>query len=104
MTSISLFDGLMLTIVSMLVVFLVLAAIWGLTELTAHFAREEAPSQISTPRQPTTDPLASFHPPNQDDLPAHEKHQKAAEIIALILASEDQSNKKFEIIESKRVK
>lgn len=99
MESISIYDGLILTIVSMLVVFAVLAAIWGLVELISRFVREpetvtESPGGRATPAKPQqVDPLAS-----------NKKHQQAVEMMALVLASEDEPNKKFEIVESKRIK
>ena len=36
MDSISIYDGLILTVISMLVVFIVLAGIWGLIEITSR--------------------------------------------------------------------
>lgn len=99
METFSIFDGLVLTIVAMLVVFVVLAAIWGLVELNAkviaYFRKDEV-----KPVQSVTQPTRS----TSTQLTANPKHKKVAEIMALILASEDKPDKKFEIIETKRVK
>lgn len=97
METINLFDGLILTIVSMIVVFVVLGAIWGLTELTAKILRnnEEFAGEI----HPTDTKIA-----RPEHIVSNRNNEKVAEIMALILASEDQPNKKFEIIETKRIK
>lgn len=97
METISILDGLVLTIVSMLVVFSVLAAIWGLVELIAKIVnRPEASLEAAgTP---------SMNNQAVDTLAPNPKHQQVAELMALVLASEDEPNKKFEIIETKRVK
>lgn len=100
METINLLDGLILTIISMIVVFIVLGAIWGLTELVARIVGK-AEMEISEPTIPTeaTTPTSSVK-----KLVSNKNNQKVAEIMALILASEDQPNKKFEIIETKRIK
>lgn len=100
MNSISILDGLILTVVSMAVVFFVLAAIWGLVELTARLIKED---------EIPIDPATSVRnvPVNADQsgfLAANIAHQQAAELISLVLASEDQPDKKFEIVESIRIK
>lgn len=100
MNSISILDGLILTVVSMAVVFFVLAAIWGLVELTARLIKED---------EIPIDPATSVRniPVNADQLgslAANKAHQQAAELISLVLASEDQPDKKFEIVESIRIK
>lgn len=101
MESISIMDGLILTIVSMIVVFATLASIWGLIELVARYLiKDEELVDKSTDLQKST-PLSSE--PNKE-MTAKPEHQKIAELLALILASEDESDKKFEIIESKRIK
>lgn len=100
MESINLFDGFVLTIVSMVVVFIVLAAIWGLTELVARFiGKEEAPSTQTAPK-----PAVQTSAQDTQTLVPNKKHQQVAEVMALILAAEDEPNKKFEIIEAKRIK
>ena len=100
MDSISILDGLILTVVSMAVVFFVLAAIWGLVEVTARIIKEDDVSLESTS-------LVRNIPVNADQsgsLAANKAHQQAAELISLVLASEDQPDKKFEIVESIRIK
>ena len=105
METISIFDGLVLTVVSMLVVFLVLAAIWGLVEIVSSLVQS---SEISVSSEGTNQPAASTDSAPQAAttvrLTPNAKHQKVAELIALVLASEDQPNKKFEIVESQRIK
>lgn len=103
MESISIFDGLTLTIVSMLVVFGVLAAIWGLVELMARFIPEEETAADAT-RGQSTPKSAAASAQSSNTLAPNKKQQQAAEMMALILASEDEPNKKFEITESKRIK
>lgn len=104
METISIVDGLILTVVSMLVVFVVLSAIWGLVELVSKFINKED----STPKMSVSGSTkAKQTAPNlqvSDTLKSNEKHQQIAELMALVLASEDETNKKFEIVESKRVK
>ena len=95
MDTITIYDGLVLTVVAMLVVFIVLASIWGLVELVAKFISNDDPTleAVLVP-SPMTYPKTSENP----------HHKKAAEIIALVLASEDEPDKKFEIIASKRIR
>lgn len=102
METISIFDGLVLTLVSMLVVFLVLASIWGLVELIAKLVNGQEPETVSL--QPVKKQATTLPAEGSKDLPVNKKHQQAAEFISLVLASEDQPNKKFEITDSKRVK
>lgn len=100
MDSISIFDGLVLTAVSMLVVFIVLASIWGLVELTARFINvEEVHLDSESSKQIIRSELKV-----PGTLSANKAHQQAAELISLVLASEDQPDKIFEIVESKRIK
>lgn len=100
MESISIMDGLTLTIVSMLVVFGLLAAIWGLIEIIARFVQStETEAETSEARQSVTP-----SPTHTDNLAPNAKHQEVAELMALVLASEDEANKKFEIVETKRIK
>lgn len=99
MESISIYDGLILTLVSMLVVFSVLAAIWGLVELISRFVRETEPISEPVTRQATP-----ATPQQTNPLAPNKNHQKAVEMMALVLASEDEPNKKFEVVESKRIK
>lgn len=95
MDTITIYDGLVLTVVAMLVVFIVLASIWGLVELVAKFISNDEPTlEAELASSPITYPKTTENP----------KHKKAAEIIALVLASEDEPDKKFEIIASKRIR
>ena len=100
METISLMDGINLTVVSILIVFTVLASIWGLVELVAKFIpKPETLSESSVSSQPQID-TASL----SNTLVENSKHKLVAELMALSLASEGQPNKKFEIVESKRVR
>ena len=47
MESISIIDGLMLTVVSMLTVFVVLIALWGITELTAKLVNGSEKAELA---------------------------------------------------------
>lgn len=96
METISIIDGLGLTITAMLVVLIVLGSIWGLVELVAKFMVETT--------EPVLDAPSVMKPPTMNQTTENSKHKKVAEIIALVIASEDQPNKKFEIVESKRIK
>lgn len=98
MESISIMDGLMLTIVSMLTVFSVLLVLWGLTEMIAKFVNG---SDKSEPAPAAAKPAPAV---NTNNLAPNKKHQQVAELVALALASEDEPNKKLEIQESKRIK
>lgn len=104
METISIGDGLVLTVVSMLVVFIVLSSIWGLVEFVSKFVNKQEP----VPEIDLTGSTKKEQVPSNllapDTLTPKEKHQQVAELMALVLASEDEPNKKFEIIESKRVK
>ena len=104
METISIMDGLMLTVVSMLVVFLVLGSIWGLVEFVSKIINQLEPALDTTDRTSTSNPAAVSTTKTGDSLATNQKHQKVAEIMALVIASEDEPNKKFEITESKRVK
>lgn len=98
MESISIIDGLMLTVVSMLTVFVVLIALWGITELTAKLVNGSDKAE-STPAPAKPKPAV-----HTNNLAPNKKHQQVAELVALALASEDEPNKKLEIQESKRIK
>ena len=95
MDTITIYDGLILTIVAMVVVFIVLASIWGLVELVAKFMMIGEPSSQAIPAE---------NPSPQPEISDNPKHKKTAEIIALVLASEDEPDKKFEIFKSKRIR
>lgn len=95
MDTITIYDGLILTIVAMVVVFIVLASIWGLVELVAKLMMTgESISQA----------IPVKNPDSQSELSDNPKHKKVAEIMALVWASKDEPDKKFEIVESKRIR
>ncbi len=99
METISLSDGLILTVISMLLVFLVLSAIWILTDFVAKVVnKKELDDEIET-KQTFAGVSTESKAPK-----VNLKNQFAAEIIALILASEDEPNRKFEVVESKKIK
>lgn len=104
METISILDGLTLTVVSMLVVFTVLAAIWGLVEVTSKLVQSSETTAGSTEMSQPAAGKATAPQPTTDTLAPNSKHQKVAELMALVLASEDEPNKKFEIVESQRIK
>lgn len=99
MESISLVDGLVLTVVSMLVVFAVLTAIWFLIELVSKLIGD---SPIEAAHTPTIIPAQTVEQPAV--LTENQEYKLVAEIMALILAAEDEPNRKFEIVETKRIK
>lgn len=95
MDTITIYDGLILTVIAMLTVFIVLALIWGLVELIAKFM---------TDPEPLSEEILAPNPMPQREMHKNPKHKIAAEIIALVLASEDEPDKKFEIVASKRIR
>lgn len=98
-------DGLSVTIVAMIVVFVVLAAIWGLMEIIHRFAADRK-APISAPEKHAS-PLAADHgktPENATSWIQDEKRETAAAIAALVQAYEDYPSKKYEIEEVKRIK
>lgn len=97
MDTITIYDGLILTVVAMLVVFIVLALIWGFVELVAKLLPNDEP--VPEPALASNVRPTPHHNTNENP-----KHKKAAEITALVLASEDEPDKKFEIVESKRIR
>lgn len=94
MEAISLVDGLILTVVSMLLVFIVLGAIGFLIEILAKFIGEGEVVQAPTPIKQAVSP---------DPLQANAEYQFVAEMMALVLASEDEPDRKFEVVETKRI-
>lgn len=104
MDTLSLVDGLSLTIVSLLVVFGVLAAIWGIIEIIAKIV-QATETESDTSSQPSVSKNQQTKTQtNTNQLTPNAKHQQVAELMALVLASEDEPGKKFEIVESKRLK
>lgn len=102
MESINLGDGLVLTVVSMLLVFLVLAAIWLLIELVAKFVHE--PESTTEKAQGATQQPTDKELMKQDLLQSNSDYQFVAEMMALVLASEGQTDRKFEVVKSERIK
>lgn len=101
MDTISIMDGLMLTIVSMLVVFGILATIGGLIVIVSKFIPDtETEGNVSKGSQSAPKTIAT----PTGSLTPNVEHQQVTDLMALILASEDEPNKKFEITESKRIK
>lgn len=98
MESISLGEGLALTLVSMLLVFFVLAAIGLLINIISKFIDEEEPVEKRSPKRKVQKSSQA------SSLKASADLQFVAEMMALVLASEDQPDRKFEIVESKRIK
>lgn len=101
MESISLFDGFILTIVSMILVFLVLGAIGVLTDVIAKFVNEEESTVEKASIQQAERKKRTY---TKESLKADNENQFVAEMMALVLASEDEPNRKFEVVESKRIK
>lgn len=98
MESISLIDGLVLTVISMLLVFLVLGAIGLLINLISKWLGESPSESIETDRLlPANTEVVT------DSLAVNEEYQFVAEMMALVLASEDEPGRKFEVVESKRI-
>lgn len=94
MDTFTIIDGLSLTVIAMLVVVAVLASIWGLIELVAKFVAESTTPAAKTP---------IVTEPSLRQTTEHSEHKKVAEIMALVMASEDQPDRKFEIVESQRI-
>lgn len=92
MESITLLDGLILTVVSMAIVFIVLGVIAYLIDIIAKIVNKEEVKEAPANRVVSTNPLQ-----------ANEEYQFVAEMMALVLASEDEPNRKFEVVETKRI-
>lgn len=88
-------DGLIVTFVAMLVVFIVLASIWGLMELVHKMTKGIAvPSRIPT----SSKKLEAF------ETETDKNRKLAATLMALVYAHEEKPAKKYEIIEVKQIK
>lgn len=98
MENVTILDGLILTVVSMALVYLVLAALWGFIELVHRFIGDETPepaaSRPKAPAKSASKPLASGGNP---------KLKKAAEIVAVLTAYEEDPSQNYEIVESKKI-
>lgn len=91
-------DGLIVTVVAMIVVFVVLASLWFLVELVHKLVgdpAQAAPAPVQ--REETVQPV--LH-----DARVDEQRAKAAAITALIAAYEAHPAKKFEIVDVTRIK
>ncbi len=98
METFNLGDGLIVTVVAMIVVFAVLASLWFLVELVHKLLGEPAQAS-STPLQREGDVQPVLSQPGLD-----EQRAKAAAITALIAAYEAHPAKKFEIVDVTRIK
>ena len=98
METFNLADGLIVTIVAMIVVFSVLASLWFLVELVHKLVGEPA-GVASAPIHQQDDVQPVVQEPGVD-----EQRAKAAAITALIAAYEAHPAKKFEIVDVTRVK
>jgi Na+-transporting methylmalonyl-CoA/oxaloacetate decarboxylase gamma subunit len=91
-------DGLIVTVVAMIVVFAVLASLWFLVELVHKLVGEPAQAAPELAhREETVQPV-------MHDTRIDEQRAKAAAITALIAAYESHPAKKFEIVDVTRIK
>lgn len=98
METFNLGDGLIVTVVAMIVVFAVLASLWFLVELVHKLVGEPAQATAAPIyREEASQPV--LLDPGMD-----EQRAKAAAITALIAAYEAHPAKKFEIIDVTRIK
>ena len=102
MGTFSLIDGLVVTVVAMVVVFAVLASLWFLVELTHKLVGE--PTAKKTMSDKNEQQRTSATPIATDELGLDGKRAEVAAITALAMAYEDHPAKKFEIVEMIRVK
>ncbi|WP_106450312.1 OadG family protein [Trichococcus alkaliphilus] len=98
METFNLGDGLIVTIVAMIVVFAVLATLWFLVELVHKLVGEPAQAAIA-PIHHEDDLQPVLQEPGVD-----EQRAKVAAIMALVAAYEAHPAKKFEIIDVTRIK
>lgn len=91
MEQFSFMDGVMVSIVSMVVVFGVLAALWGLTELVHRVSTDKKPLLEAETVAPVV-------------LQSDKQRETAAVLTAIIAAHETNPGKKFEVVEVKRIK
>lgn len=98
METFNLGDGLIVTIVAMIVVFSVLASLWFLVELVHKLVGEPAVA-VSEPIRQKDDSQSGLL-----DRGVDEQRAKAAAIMALVAAYEAHPAKKFEIIDVTRIK
>ena len=102
METFSLMDGMVVTVVAMVVVFVVLSCLWFMVELTHKLVGDP------TEKEPVDDKKGmqtmSATPVATADVVVDEKRAKAAAVTALVMAYEEHPAKKFEIVEVIRVK
>jgi len=98
METFNLGDGLIVTVVAMIVVFAVLSSLWFLVELVHKLVGEPAVAASSPIHQED-----DLHPVLLDP-GVDEQRAKAAAIMALVAAYEAHPSKKFEIIDVTRIK
>lgn len=92
MESVSIGDGLILTVVAIVLVFIVLAALWGFIELV-HKVLGDEPEE--TPK--AVAPAPATAPASNSEL------QTVAEIMAVIAAHEEDPKNDYDIVETKRI-
>lgn len=98
METFNLGDGLIVTVVAMIVVFSVLASLWLLVELMHKLVGEPAQAApASVHREEAIQPVLQ-------DTGVDEQRAKAAAIMALVAAYEAHPAKKFEIVDVTRIK
>ncbi len=98
METFNLGDGLVVTVVAMIVVFAVLASLWFLVELVHKLVGEPAQAApVPGHREEASQPVLL-------DPGVDEQRAKAAAIMALIAAYEAHPAKKFEIVDVTRIK
>ncbi|CZQ93769.1 oadg fam: sodium pump decarboxylases gamma subunit [Trichococcus palustris] len=102
METFSLMDGMVVTVVAMVVVFVVLTCLWFMVELTHKLVgdptEEKAMSDKKELQRTSATPNATVN------IVVDEKRAKAAAVTALVMAYEEHPAKKFEIVEVVRVK
>jgi Na+-transporting methylmalonyl-CoA/oxaloacetate decarboxylase gamma subunit len=98
METFNLGDGLVVTVVAMIVVFAVLASLWFLVEIVHKLVGEPA---VATPAPIHQE--GAFQPVLLDP-DVDEQRAKAAAITALVAAYEAYPAKKFEIVDVTRIK
>ena len=98
METFNLGDGLIVTVVAMIVVFAVLSCFWFLVELVHKLVGEPAQAALApVHREEAIQPV--LQNPGVD-----EQRAKAAAITALVAAYEAHPAKKFEIVDETRIK
>jgi Na+-transporting methylmalonyl-CoA/oxaloacetate decarboxylase gamma subunit len=98
METFNLGDGLIVTVVAMIVVFAVLSCLWFLVELVHKLVGEPAQAApVLGHREKNLQPV-------QQNPGVDEQRAKAAAIMALVAAYEAHPSKKFEIIDVTRIK